>query len=126
MESLIIKGTATTFDVKLLKDEGIFKFEGRSRPEDVVSFFEPILDWFNKYETQPNDETIIKFNLDYFNSSSAKVLLRFFVQMEEMYKKGLNIKVDWQYFDGDEDLLDAGEDFASIVTVPFNFIKLED
>ena len=126
MESLIIEGTATTLQVKLVKAEGLFEFEGRSRPENVVNFFEPIFNWFEKYATQPNSETIIKFNLDYFNSSSAKVLLRLFVQIEEMCKKDINIKVYWQYRSGDEDLLEAGEDFASIVSVPFKFVEIED
>ena len=125
MEPLIIEGTETTLQVDLIKSEGLFKFEGRSRPENIASFFEPIFDWFNKYETDPNPETIIQFNLDYFNSSSAKVLLRLFVRIEEMFEKGLSVKVHWQYLSNDEDLLEAGHDFSSVVKVPFEFIEIE-
>lgn len=124
MEPLILDRTETTLKVNLIKSEGLFEFDGRSRPENIVTFFEPIFNWFEKYETQPNPETIIKFNLDYFNSSSAKVLLRFFVRLEEMCEKGIDVKVHWKYKANDEDLLEAGTDFASIVDVPFEFIEV--
>ena len=125
MEPLIIDGTETKLQVSLVKSEGVFEFSGRSRPENIVLFFEPIFKWFEKYETQPNPETIIVFNLDYFNSSSAKVLLRFFVRIEEMCERGLDMKIHWKYMVDDEDLLEAGNDFASVVNVPFEFIEIE-
>jgi len=121
MDPLFIKETDTTFKVVLDKANGIFEFTGRSRPENVVSFFEPIFDWFKEYETNPNTETIVSFNLDYFNSSSAKVLLRFLVLLESMNQKGLDVKIQWLYKENDEDILETGEDYASLVDVPFEF-----
>ena len=122
MDPLFIKETDTTFKVTLDKANGIFEFTGRSRPENVVSFFEPIFDWFKKYEADPNPETIIRFNLDYFNSSSAKVLLRFLVHLESMFQNGLDVKIHWLYKENDEDILETGEDYASLVDVPFEFV----
>lgn len=123
MNPLFIKATDTTFQVNLNKVDGIFEFSGKSRPENVVSFFEPIFDWFKKYEDNPNSETIVCFNLEYFNSSSAKVLLRFLVCLEEMSRKGINIKILWKYRANDEDILETGEDYASLVEVPFEFME---
>jgi len=125
MDPLFIKETDTTFKVVLDKANGIFEFTGRSRPENVVSFFEPIFDWFKEYETNPNTETIVSFNLDYFNSSSAKVLLRFLVLLESMNQKGISVKIQWLYKENDEDILETGEDYASLVDVPFEFTVFE-
>ncbi len=123
MEPLFIKATDTTFQVKLDKSNEIFEFSGRSRPENIISFFEPIFDWFNQYELDPNPSTLISFQLEYFNSSTAKVLLRFLVQMEEMIKKGVSVSVCWKYRTNDEDILETGEDFSSLVEVPFEFVE---
>ena len=123
MEPLIIKGTNTTFQIYLDKSKSRFEFSGRSRPENAVSFFEVIFDWFKKYELEPNPSTLISFNLEYFNSSSAKVLLRFLAYIEEMHHKGLDFKVNWLYRSNDEDMLETGVDFSTLIDVPFEFME---
>ncbi len=125
MDSLIIEGTETTLQVKLDKSAGVFEFTGRSRPEDIIRFFNPIFDWFNKYFDNPNSETLITFKMDYFNSSSAMVLLRFLVFMEDMFKKGNNIRIKWCYAENDDDMQETGEDYSSLIEVPFEFEEVE-
>lgn len=125
MEPLILKGTNTTFQVHLDKLLGKFEFSGKSRPENAVSFFEDIFAWFKKYEIDPNPSTLISFKLEYFNSSSAKVLLRFLAYIEELKLKGLDIKVNWYYKANDEDMLETGEDFSTLIDVPFEFIEFK-
>lgn len=125
MTPLIIEGTDITFSTLLDKEEGIFEFAGRSRPENVVSYFEPIFEWFEEYKSNPNPETIVRFKLEYYNSSSAKVILRLLVKFEEFKKEGINIKVNWYYPESDEDILESGEDYESLVDIPFEFIETE-
>lgn len=125
MNPLIIDATNTTFQVNLDKTKGIFEISGRSRPENIVNFFEPIFEWLNEYSKEPNQETVINFNLEYFNSSTAKVLLRFLVKIEEMYASGQNIRVIWKARKNDEDMMETGEDFASLIKVPFDFVEIE-
>ncbi len=122
MIPLIVEGNEVTLTFNLNKELGIFEFSGRSRPENVMSFFEPIFEWFDDYAKNPNPETIIKFKLEYYNSSSAKVILRLLVRFEEMFKQGVNIKVQWCYRENDEDILESGEDYATLVEVPFEFL----
>ncbi|HAN00290.1 MAG TPA: nuclear pore complex subunit [Marinilabiliales bacterium] len=124
MNPLIIRGTETTIGVILDKANGLFEFSGKSRPENVVDFFEPIFNWIDGYEKSPNDETIFSFKLDYYNSSSAKVLLRLLVRLEEIFEKGNKLKVHWYYRGNDEDMRESGEDYATLVTLPFEFIEM--
>lgn len=125
MIPLIVDGTDITFSTVLDKDQGLFEFSGRSRPENVVSYFEPIFNWFDQYKSDPNSETIINFKLEYYNSSSAKVILRLLVKFEEFQKDGMDIKIHWYYPESDEDILESGEDYDSLVDIPFKFIEVE-
>lgn len=125
MSPLIIKGTETTLAITLDKVNGIFEFSGKSRPENVSDFFEPIFKWFEEYAKQPNQETVVNFKLDYYNSSSAKVLLRLLVRIEELDESGIHSKIHWYYRSNDEDMKESGEDYSSLVSVPFEFFMME-
>lgn len=123
MEKKVLEGTDDTPEVVLDKENNIFKFSGKSLPEDVKEFYAPIIEWIDDYAGNPNDTTKIVFKMDYFNSSSSKRIVDILTQFEEMKTNGSNILIDWYYQDDDEDMQDAGEAFASIVDLPFNMIS---
>jgi len=124
MDPLKLNATETTIGVLLDKANGIFEFSGKSRPENVIGFFDPIFTWIENYELNPNQETIFSFKLDYYNSSSAKVLLRLLVRLEDMLEKGHDVKIHWYYRTSDEDMRESGEDYSTLVSVPFEFIEM--
>ncbi|MBE9469127.1 MAG: DUF1987 domain-containing protein [Bacteroidetes bacterium] len=123
MEKKVIEGSDDTPEVVLDKVNNIFKFSGKSLPEDVREFYAPIMEWIDDYASNPNDITKVVFKMDYFNSASSKRIVDILTQFEEMKNKGFNILIDWYYQDDDEDMQDAGEAFASIVDLPFNMIS---
>ena len=125
MKSLSIKGTQETPDVIFDKELGVFSMSGKSLPEDVKEFYYPIIDWVAEYAKIPNQETCLKVKMDYFNTASSKMILEIFEKFKEMHDKGFSVVVDWYYQDDDEDMQDAGEDYADIVEVPFNFISYQ-
>lgn len=121
MRVISLNPSKETPRVHLDKGNNIFEFEGRSRPENIDSFYGPIYEWFEEYSKNPNNETIVQLNFEYFNTSSAKALLELMKLFETMRGKGINIKIVWHYHEDDEDMQDAGEDYASMVEVPFEF-----
>ncbi|MDA3892198.1 MAG: DUF1987 domain-containing protein [Salinivirgaceae bacterium] len=125
MDPLILKPTNTTFQIHLDKSTGVFEFSGRSRPENVMGFFDPIFSWFDKYHENPNQTTVVTFKLEYFNSSTAKVLLRFLVRLEKMLITGVDVKIVWKTRKNDEDMLETGQDYATLISVPFEFIEFQ-
>ncbi|MDY0199680.1 MAG: DUF1987 domain-containing protein [Tenuifilaceae bacterium] len=125
MKSLSIKGTQETPDVTFDKESGVFSISGKSLPEDVKEFYYPIIDWVAEYAKVPNQETNLKVKMDYFNTASSKMILEIFEKFKEILDKGFSVVVDWYYQDDDEDMQDAGEDYAEIVEVPFNFISYQ-
>jgi hypothetical protein len=123
MEELRISPTKNTPEV-ILNPEGIIRIKGRSIHENVTDFFEPIEDWISEYITVPADITSVDMNLEYFNSASAKVFIHILQKITYVTLKHKKFIFNWYYEEGDEDILERGEYFASILDVRFNFIKL--
>ena len=123
MQAIKIKGSDDTPNVILDKDNGIFEISGRSLPEDVAAFYEPILEWLEEYADSPLDSTVFNFKLEYFNTASSKLLLDVLLKLEDMFDDGKEIKVRWHYPDDDEDMEEAGEEYADIVEVPFEQVS---
>ncbi len=43
-----------------------------------------------------------------------------------MNSNGNEIVINWYYEEDDEDMLEAGEDYQSIINVPFKMIEMQD
>lgn len=119
MEALIIEKTGDTPNVVLDAAVNKFEFSGKSLPEDVMAFYQPILDWIESYAKDPNDETDFVFKLDYFNTASSKIIMDIMLLLEEMNENGKTVKVSWYYREDDEDMEEAGEEYADMIEVPF-------
>ncbi|MDD2277465.1 MAG: DUF1987 domain-containing protein [Bacteroidales bacterium] len=125
MEVLNIKGSHETPEVIFNKEIGVFSITGKSLPEDVKEFYSPLIKWVLEYAESPNPETVLIIKMDYFNTASSKMLLEIFEKFKDMQEAGHKVSIDWYYQEDDEDMQDAGEDYADIVEVPFNFIKYQ-
>ena len=122
MEVIKIVGTDDTPSVTLDVANEIFEISGRSLPEDVASFYEPILEWLDGYSEEAIEKTVFNFKLVYFNTASSKMLLDILLKLEEMYESGKEVLIKWHFPDDDEDMEEAGEEYADIVEVPFEQI----
>lgn len=123
MEVIKIIGTDDTPSVTLDAQNEIFEISGRSLPEDVAAFYEPILDWLDRYAESPNDKTVFNFKLVYFNTASSKLILDILLKLEEMHEDGKEILIKWHFPEDDEDMEEAGEEYADIVEVPFEQVS---
>ena len=124
MEELRISATKNTPEI-ILNPEGIILIKGRSIHENVTDFFEPVEDWISAYITVPAEITSVDMNLEYFNSASAKVFIHILQKITYVTLKHKNFIFNWYYEEGDDDILERGEYFASVLDVRFNFIKLK-
>ena len=122
MKILELKGTEDTPYVKLDKEEGNFIISGRSLPEDSAEFFKDVLDWLDDYAKNPNKSTNFIFKLEYFNTASSKKILDVLSKLEDIPQ----IAVSWYYYEDDEDMLEAGEEFSEIIDIPFTFPIYEE
>ena len=122
METIKIMGTDDTPTVILDAQNEIYEISGRSLPEDVTAFYDPILGWLDEYASSPNKKTIFTFKLVYFNTASSKLLLDILMKLEQMHEAGNDILVRWYYPEDDEDMQEAGEEYADIVAIPFEYV----
>lgn len=124
MGPLFIKGEMTTPQVTFDGDTGQLVIEGVSRPEDVLSFYKPVFEWITEYIKNPCKETVLTFKLKYHNSASAKIVCRIMNMFAPLHKSGGKVQIKWYYNEADEDILEAGEDYKSLIDLPFEIIKL--
>ncbi len=120
MEPIKIKGTDDTPEIMLDAGNDVFEISGRSLPEDVTSFFEPVINWLDEYAENPKPKTEFVFKLTYFNTASSKVLLDILMKLEDISSSGKEVIVKWHYPEDDEDMKEAGEEYADIVDVEFD------
>jgi hypothetical protein len=126
MEPLIIKTTDSTPSITLDKTAGIFEIRGNSLPEDVSSFYQPVLDWFKKYTHEPNPTTLLSFKLTYLNTASSKTVFTIITILEPLIDKGKMVKIDWYYIENDEDTYEIGKEYSELVKIPFQFTSVNN
>ncbi|HEC44322.1 MAG TPA: DUF1987 domain-containing protein [Bacteroides sp.] len=124
MEPLTIEGTRKT-PMVMLNPDGKIMISGRSIPEDASKFFNVILTWILEYVNSPKELTTIDVELEYFNSGSAKFVMQILRELSEVIHTGKELKINWYYEEGDDDILERGEYYASILDLEINFIETE-
>jgi hypothetical protein len=124
MEPLSIAGTAKTPTVRFDAKGGVIEIKGRSIPENSIEFYKPLVEWLEEYSKAPLDLTQVNVQLEYFNTSSSKCILDVFKKLEAIHKGQNEVIINWYYEEDDEDMLEAGEDYESIIRVPFKMIEI--
>ena len=124
MEPISIEGTAKTPTVKFDAATGVMEIKGRSIPENSIEVYKPIVDWLDEYAAGAKETTQVNVQLEYFNTSSSKCILDVFKKLEAINKGKSEVTINWYYEEDDEDMLEAGEDYESIIRVPFKMIEI--
>lgn len=126
MAPLQLEGSPKTPHVNFDPETGLLELKGRSIPENSIDFYKPLIDWIDKYGRGPKAKTALHVQLEYFNTSSSKCILDVFKKLEGIRAGGNEVTVLWHYEADDEDMLEAGEDYAGIINVPFKMIQIEE
>jgi hypothetical protein len=129
MKSFIHKATELTPEIILAPAENRFTISGKSAPEDVRGLYYPVIEWMEEFVTEikrghnytDSNPLLLKLDLEYFNSSSAKFLFDIFGQLKEMSNEGIPVDIEWHYDEEDTDLREAGEDLALLAELQFRY-----
>lgn len=122
MEKLIVQQGEDTPSITFDKENSVFEISGKSFPDNVIEFYEPVLGWLKMYSESPLSKTEVTINLDYFNTSSAKIILDILQILSAMHKKGLDVKVKWLFSEDDEDLEQAGLRYSKVANIPIEVV----
>jgi hypothetical protein len=126
MNHLKLDNTKYTVRVDFNPDSGILEMEGASYPENASEFFQPIFDWITQYTSEAKGEIVLNLKLNYLNTSSTKCMLDIFDILENYYKDGGKVQINWCYAEDDEDILETGEEFSEDTEVPVNLISYKE
>jgi len=124
MKPLSIQGTNKTPEITAEHEKGQIEIKGRSHPENTAQCYWPLMDWADKYIKIPQEKTTIDINLEYFNTSSSKVILNIIKKFEAIPDAKERVTVNWYYEANDEDDLETGEYISQMTAIPFNFIGI--
>lgn len=134
METLDVKGDDINPSIHLNHFENKFSITGESRPENPLKYFDSTFKWFNDYfnyiyilnDLENSKIQISKkltIDLEYFNSTSAKVLFDLFLLLKNVGKEKFKVtfEIDWFYHAEDSDMLDAGKEMETMCGLKFNY-----
>jgi hypothetical protein len=113
MEKLAISETKDSPNVLLDPKTNVFSIAGVCHPENVTKFYEPIIEWIERYkkeisETKATKPIQLSLFFKYINSASYKYLLTFLQLIESFTTMGVAVNVTWYYEPEDVDMRDAG------------------
>jgi len=125
MEKMLLNATEDTPEVVLDSEKNEYRIEGRSLPENAVSFYIPIIDWLNTFGESPLDNIIFHFKLDYFNTASAKQITKVLLVLQSL-SSIKNVKIKWHYYVEDFDIKSSGARFAKLIKADIELVPYED
>ena len=126
MDNLFIEGDYKNPTLDFNYENGLLEIKGRSWPEHATNAYEEAFKWLDEYATKPQTKTLLKVMLEYFNTSSSKVVLDIMKRVDKMHKAGLDVKVEWYYENDDFDLQEEGETYAEMVDMPIDMIGVDE
>ena len=131
MDTLHISATKYTPEIDFNPQTRHLQILGDSRPEDTVGFYQKVLLWLDNFltavkQTPSQEEVLITFRLNYFNSISAKYLLAIINKCKPLHTDGGLLKIEWLYLSDDEEAKQWGEDLQAITQLPFEIRPVEE
>lgn len=121
MEALHLKKTTKTPAVNFDPVSGKLSMSGISIPENPFDLFYPLQKWVKEYVKAPAPTTEIHLALDYFNTSSSKLIYELLKPFELI---SASSKVHWYYSADDEETLMAGERYQALLQIPFELVEM--
>jgi Domain of unknown function (DUF1987). len=122
MENLVIEKGPRTPGVDF-NVNGELRIEGRSTPENAVEFYEVLINWVKEFKKKKPTVLNLHVNFEFFNTSSSKLLITIFKQIEKFKSDGFEPNIFWYYDESDEDMFQSGKDYQSILKIPFHIMQ---
>ena len=123
---LIINPTDQTPLVRYSAGNSKFEIIGRSIPEDVAGFYEPVMRWLKKLALTKPRRLKVELLLDYVNSNSTKAILDILKTIEKLKEAGTITELVWYYEEDDEDMMEFGNDLLYLIKTPVKIISLSE
>jgi len=127
MDNIKIEATDRSPEIAFDLSGNTFSIRGESYPEDVTDFYGEIIENLETHLSgMDGGEVAFSFELIYFNSSTAKVLMGLFDTLEGTAEGGASVSVNWRFDAEDDTMEELGEEFGEdLEAATFNMEKFE-
>lgn len=122
MENLIIASTLKSPEVKF-NTNGDLLIAGKSIPEDSNSYYKPLFAWLEEFKKTSPPAVNLTLKLEYMNTSSVRIVLRFLQNLVAMSKENVALKIKWVYDFDDDDICEQGEIIQESIKYPIEMIE---
>lgn len=113
MANIKIDGSGRSPEIDFNFDNNTYLVKGESFPEDITAFYGEIIGKLEEHFGGLNGSTVqFTFELIYFNSSTAKVLMELFDLLDETANNGNDVTVTWIHEEDDDNMEEMGVDFG--------------
>ena len=121
----ILSQTRSTPEV-ILDPKGIIKITGRLISDNPTDFFNQLDEGINEYFCNAPDITCLEICFEYINSECTKNLINTIRRIINIHLKNNKKKltINWYYKDDDEDMLEKGTFFSSVLNIYISLIKI--
>ncbi|HEU4717032.1 MAG TPA: DUF1987 domain-containing protein [Bacteroidia bacterium] len=119
MQDLTIRQTIRTAGVQFSAGSAYLSIQGNSIPENSDGFFQPLHDWVEEFRNVNSQPVTFRIFMTYFNTATIRHLIAIMKKLIQTY--GSNLKIEWAYEKGDEEIRDRGQDISEVVKFPFVF-----
>jgi hypothetical protein len=121
--SFHIEPSADTPGVRFDKDDAVLEIFGRSLPENAYSFYEQFITWAESFEPSIlSQNLVVRFRLDYFNSSSSRYILELMATLEKRYSDKKAVHIEWYVDPEDELMIEKGEEYGHLLEFPLKIL----
>lgn len=125
MEKLIVRPTRITPLIYFDPNRGLLELRGKSSPENSIQFYSNLIRDLEEFGRNGKQNLIANFKFEYFNTSSSKCLFDIFRKLNIVKENGFELSINWYYEEDDEDMLEAGEDYADLLGIEFNYVETQ-
>ncbi len=122
MENLIIASTLKSPEVKF-NINGDLLIAGKSIPEDSNSYYKPLFAWLEEFKRTSPPAINLTLKLEYMNTSSVRIVLRFLQNLVAMSKENIALKIKWVYDFDDDDICEQGEIIQESIKYPIEMVE---
>ncbi|GHD80800.1 biofilm regulation phosphoprotein SiaC [Vogesella fluminis] len=125
MNDLSIPGSQSTPAIDGDWDRGILLMQGDSYPENSYQLFQQVFSWVERFLLESARLLTLELRLLYLNTSSIKAMMDIFDLLEEAYRDGKPVAVNWRYDLRNERVAELAEEFREDCTFPFAILALD-
>ena len=123
MDTILHEAPYEAPQILIDEETGHFEITGKSTLPDPEQFYENLAHQIELLSLANIKSLTFNFRLTYLNTGSSKWIYYLLRRIDCLYQQGNNVIINWYYEYDDEVINEAGEDYMSLLTAPFNLVE---